>query len=89
LTLAPASTEAKEIIGFKWAGGNIGSRNKLGGVPDWLQLEETPNCSCGKNMTFYGQLDSIGDAICLGDCGMIYVFICLDCFDTRAIFQCG
>ena len=38
-------------------------------------------------MTFYGQLDSINDEICLADCGMIYVFVCFDCFETKSIFQ--
>jgi hypothetical protein len=38
-------------------------------------------------MTFYGQLDSINDDIALGDCGMIYVFVCFDCFETKSLLQ--
>ena len=38
-------------------------------------------------MTFYGQLDSINDDICIADCGMIYVFICFDCFKAISIVQ--
>ena len=33
--------------GFKWAGGNIGRRHKLGGLPDWVQRPDVPECpSC-------------------------------------------
>ena len=85
LELKPENEEAKREIGFKWAGENIGQRSKLGGKPEWIQ--ETPNCSCGKPMTFYGQLDSIGDEINLADCGIIYVFVCFDCFESKSIVQ--
>ncbi len=40
-------------------------------------------------MTFYGQLDSVGDTICLADVGMIYIFVCFDCFTTRSVLQSG
>ena len=89
LRLEPRTSEAREIIGFKWADGRIGVRNKLGGHPDWLQRPDIPVCNCGKSMSFYGQLDSIGDACCLADCGMIFVFVCFDCFETKAVLQSG
>jgi hypothetical protein len=38
-------------------------------------------------MTFYGQLDSIGDRFNLADCGMIYVFVCFDCFETQSVLE--
>jgi hypothetical protein len=38
-------------------------------------------------MTFYAQLDSLGDNHCLADCGMIYVFVCWDCFETKSVLQ--
>lgn len=63
LQLSPQTDEAKQIVGFKWAGEAIGSRSKLGGTPDWLQSPNTPSCSCGKIMTFYAQLASIGDSV--------------------------
>jgi hypothetical protein len=88
LEMKPASQEAKALVGFRWAGGDIGQRSRLGGDPDWLQDEKTPICSCEKKMTFYGQLDSIGDSICLGDCGLIYVFVCFECLETKSILQC-
>jgi len=38
-------------------------------------------------MTFYGQLDSINDEFNLADCGLIYVFVCFGCFETKSILQ--
>ena len=87
LVHAPLTDEAKSVIGFQYAEDSIGKKNKLGGEPDWIQGENTPNCTCGKKMSFYGQLDSIGDSICLADCGMIYVFVCADCFETKSVLQ--
>ena len=84
---APETDEAKAAVGFKWAGEPIGKRHRIGGEPEWIQEEEFQTCKCGEKMTFYAQLDSLGDAVCLGDCGMIYVFICLACLETKSIFQ--
>ena len=87
LTPTPESDEARQAIGYKW-NDEAGTRHKLGGQPDWVQSEETPSCTdCGKIMMFYGQLDSIGDDFGLADCGMVYVFVCLDCFTTKSILQ--
>jgi len=86
----PQTPEARAALGFKWADEGIGRRHKLGGVPDWLQAPEVPTCpSCRGAMTFYGQLDSVGDAIVLADVGMIYVFVCFDCFTTASVLQSG
>ena len=87
LVLSPQTEEARSVIGFQYAGDDIGRKNKLGGNPDWIQGEEFPKCTCGKKMSFYGQLDSIGDSICLADCGMIYVFVCAECLETKSILQ--
>ncbi len=38
-------------------------------------------------MTFYGQLDSIGDDIMIADCGLIYIFVCFDDFAAQAVVQ--
>lgn len=59
--------------------------------------------SCGEKMTFVAQLDSIEHDSpfnphridCLsdqqhfmfGDVGMIYVFFCFDCCETKSVFQ--
>ncbi len=83
----PETPEAKAAVGFKWAGDEIGKRSRLGGVPDWIQGDQTQKCSCGETMTFYGQLDSIGDKYILGDCGMVYVFVCFDCLETKSLVQ--
>ena len=83
----PETLEAEAVVGFKWAGSPIGRRHRIGGEPDWIQEDEPQTCTCGKSMTFYAQLDSLGDNVCLADCGMIYVFICLDCFETKSVFQ--
>jgi hypothetical protein len=87
LVLAPATPEARAAIGYKWAAPEIGKRSKIGGRPLWLQKPQCPDCSCRRSMTFYGQLDSIGDDINLADCGLIYVFVCFDCFETRSLLQ--
>lgn len=82
------TAEAKAVLGFQWADGKIGRRHKLGGEPDWIQAEDVPFCpTCEQEMTFYGQLDSIGDEIDLADCGMIYLFVCFDCFEVKAVLQ--
>src|SRR5438045_2001860 len=89
LVLAPETPEAKQAVGFEW-NEEAGKRHKLGGQPDWIQQPEVPACEdCGREMTFYGQLDSIGDDYDLADCGMIYVFVCFDCFTTRSVLQAG
>ena len=87
LLLAPQSPDAHSAVGFRLAGGDIGSRSKLGGEPSWLQDPDVPACSCGEPMTFYGQLDSIGDDLVLADCGLIYVFVCFGCFETKSVLQ--
>lgn len=87
LVLTPETDEAKAAVGFKYAGEEIGKRSKLGGKPDWIQDEEIPLCNCKKKMSFYGQLDSIGDQYILADCGMVYVFVCFDCLETKSVLQ--
>jgi hypothetical protein len=87
LQLAPATPEAQAVVGFRWADAKVGSRSKLGGTPDWTHNAQVPECSCRKPMSFYGQLDSIGDTVCLADCGMVYVFVCFDCFETKSVLQ--
>jgi hypothetical protein len=88
LVMRPETEAAKSVIGFKWSSGT-GLRHKIGGQPDWIQADETPMCEpCSAKMTFYGQLDCIGDEISLGDCGIIYVFYCRNCLAAAAVSQC-
>ena len=84
--LKPRSDEARAVIGFKY-NDEAGQSTKIGGKPDWVQGDERPVCPCGNEMTFYGQLDSVGDEVCLADCGMIFVFVCFDCFETTSVLQ--
>jgi hypothetical protein len=83
----PLNDEAASLPSFKWAGGDVGRRHRLGGEPTFVQKAESPKCSCGKSMTFYAQLDSINDEFVLADCGMIYVFVCFDCFEVKSFLQ--
>jgi hypothetical protein len=90
LSPSPTTDEARTAMGFKWAHERVGRRHKLGGAPEWLQGTAVPTCSdCREAMTFYGQLDSVGDGIVLADLGMIYVFVCFDCFTTKSVLQSG
>lgn len=83
----PETPEAQHAVGFKLAGEPIGKRHRIGGNPEWIQGEDIPSCSCGKPMDFYGQLDSLGDGHSIGDCGMIYVFLCWDCLEAKSVVQ--
>jgi hypothetical protein len=85
LAMTPDSENAKSILGFKH-NKSFFSKHKLGGEPDFIQDEEWPEChSCHQKMSFYGQLDSVGDDMTIADCGMIYVFLCFDCYEAKAI----
>lgn len=86
----PMNEEAAQLPGFKWAGKDIGKRHQLGGSPFFVQPKaaEYPVCDdCGKTMLFYAQLDSINDEYCIADCGMIYVFVCIDCNTVKSFIQ--
>ena len=84
----PVDDAGKKALGFRYAGDEIGNRHQLGGVPTWIQGEDVPMCPhCAERMTFYGQLDSIGDRYVIGDCGMIYIFFCFDCNHAEARTQ--
>jgi hypothetical protein len=90
LVPAPTTAEGRATVGFTLAGGTIGRRHKVGGSPDWVQSPDIPECpSCHQVMTFYGQLDSIGDAMTIADVGMVYVFVCFDCNETKSVLQSG
>lgn len=75
----PLTPEAAAAAAFDWA------RHRIGGEPDGVAESEYPRCrSCGHPMTFYGQLDSIGDDFVLADAGVVHVFVCFDCFEAAA-----
>ena len=82
----PLTPEAEVAAGFAWADERTGRRHQIGGEPEGLPEAEYPFCkSCGQPMTFYGQLDSIGDNFALADAGVALVFVCFDCFEAAAI----
>jgi hypothetical protein len=88
LIMEPLDEEAKSLESFKWADDDIGKRHQLGGEPTFIQAENFPICpDCGKQMTFYAQLDSINDEYIIADCGMIYVFMCFDCNEVTSLIQ--
>jgi hypothetical protein len=77
---------------------NLGKRTKLGGEPDWIQSPESTLCSCGAELTFVAQIDSIDDHGASGipynqqeymfdDVGMIYVFFCSECGEATSFVQ--
>jgi hypothetical protein len=81
----PQTPEAEAAAAFDWASPEVGTRHRIGGEPDGVAESEYPRCrSCGHPMTFYGQLDSIGDDFVLADAGVIHVFVCFDCFEAAA-----
>lgn len=84
LTAEPENPLANRT-GFAHASPEVGRRHRLGGEAAFLTPSEYPTCSDGKSMTFYGQLDSISDDVCLADAGVLMVFVCFDCFEAEAI----
>ena len=88
LILEPLSDEAKAMPKFRWAPPEVGTRNQIGGAPAFIQSTEHPCCpQCHQAMTFFAQLDSISDEVCLADCGLVYVFVCFDCYETASFIQ--
>ncbi len=89
LKAEPMNETARQLKPFKWAAPDVGHRHRLGGVPKRpVAAEDWPTCpDCGDSMTFYGQLDSINDEICIADAGLIYVYICLKCNEVKAVID--
>jgi hypothetical protein len=87
----PMSDEARRMPGFKWAGPEAGHRHQLGGTPaNSVPESDWPRCAhCSQRMTFYGQLDSINDDFMIADVGLIYVFLCFDCYQVAAMIDSG
>jgi len=67
-------------------GADVGTR--IGGEPEWIQVEWQPEC-CGSRMQFLAQIDSLDiPEAKLPDSALIYVFVCTKCFDTTCQLQC-
>jgi hypothetical protein len=79
----PESEEAKNSIGYEW-NEVAGTRHFLGGQPEGISEANYPKCDdCGNTMTFYAQIDSIGDNYDLADCMVIHNYVCFDCFTVQ------
>jgi len=88
LRMAPESSKAKALVAGDFGYSEVGDGNKIGGDPNWIQGDETPDCpECGEPMDFYGQFDHLGSVEPLVDGGMIYVFLCRDCHATKSVLQ--
>jgi len=83
---------------LRWAEENQGSLRQilgvLGGVPSWLQDDETPTCKhCGSKMKFMAQLEDGPDrktAMNFGGGGCAYVFHCsCEQGSAKFLWQCG
>ena len=61
---------------------------RIGGEPEWIQVEWQPEC-CGSRMRFLAQIDSLDlpDSN-FPDSALIYVFVCPTCFETTCQLQC-
>ena len=80
----PESKEAKSALGYKW-NDEAGKRHFLGGKPNGVEESDYPNCKdCGEKMTFYAQIDSIGENFDLADCMVIHTYVCFDCFTVES-----
>ena len=85
LVTQPETKEAQAAVGYKW-NTIAGTRHYLGGKPAGLEESDFPTCDdCCERMTFYAQLDSIGDEFDLADCMVIHNFVCFDCFTVKAL----
>jgi hypothetical protein len=88
LTAHPLTPAAEAVAGFKWASDEVGTRHRIGGSPADLPESDYPRCpSCDERMSFYAQLDSVGDDIALADVGLVLVFVCFGCFEAAALVQ--
>lgn len=80
----PETDEGKSVIGYKY-NDVAGTRHFLGGKSEELNEEDYPRCEdCNKQMTFYSQIDPIGDQYDLADCMVIHTFICFDCLKVKS-----
>ncbi len=65
---------------------------QLGGIPAWIQNDETPSCpSCAAPMPLVVQLEEGPDhstAMNFGGCGGAYAFACEPCGRAKFLWQC-
>jgi hypothetical protein len=65
---------------------------RLGGEPDWIQDDETPDCpGCATRMTFTAELEEGRDfatSANFGGGGRSYLFTCPPCAEAAFLWQC-
>ena len=80
----PETEKQNNAIGYKF-NKIAGTRHFLGGSPEEKHDYDYPACdSCGNVMTFYSQIDSIGENYDLADCMVIHTYVCFDCFTVKS-----
>lgn len=76
--------EAAAEIGYTW-NKIAGTRHFLGGMPEEAHDYDYPACErCKEKMTFYAQIDSIGENYDLADCMVIHTYVCFNCFEVKS-----
>jgi hypothetical protein len=81
------TSESQSALGYTW-NTDAGFRHFLGGEPDTRVGVDVPKCQdCGFEMTFYSQIDSIGEAYDLADCMVIHTYVCFDCFTVNSMLN--
>jgi hypothetical protein len=87
--LVPVPTKSRVALpSLAPAAPRFNKGHQLGGTPEFIEPgQEIPKCQYGQPTTFYAQLDSMSEEFMLADRGMIYVFVCFDCFETVAVLQ--
>lgn len=87
LTPVPLSDDAEALLSRpSYVDPSIGERHRLGGAPDRWGEAPTPRCpACSDEITFYAQLDALpSGGFDLADAGLIFVYVCFDCFEVTA-----
>lgn len=57
-------------------------------MPEPREGIQVPKCQdCGVEMTFYSQIDSIGDSYDLADCMVIHTCVCFDYFTVKNLLN--
>lgn len=91
LVLQPLTDEAEALlVRPSYVDPVVGTRHRLGGAPDLPTDVEWPVCPQGDGpMSFYAQLDGLPSVtdFDLGDAGLIFVFVCLDCLEVHALLH--
>ena len=93
LVLQPLTDEAQALLlRPSYVDAAVGTRHRLGGAPDLPRDLDVdwPTCPQGDGaMSFYAQLDGVPSAteFDLADAGLIFVFVCFDCFEVQALLH--